>query len=209
MARMLVHWVDGVVRDRLDDVERESATALALMAAVGTHRFEAQMFGVLGLVALKRGDRGVARERAERGLAICRQHGMGHIGPWLHGVLARIETEPEARRRWIEEGVQLLGRGCVSHNQVQLPELGIDALLEIDDWGGVERLCDHLRSYTAVEPLPMTDFVRSRALALVAVGRGDRSTTVRDTLRALKAQGEGAELNSLLPAIDAAIARLA
>ena len=70
-----------------------------------------------------------------------------------------------------------------------------------------DSMCEHLRSYTAAEPLPKSDFVRARGFALVAVERGDRSAAVRDTLVALKAQGEGAELNTYLPAIDAAIAR--
>ena len=205
MARMLIIWVD-VVRNRLDDIEREAATALALTASVGAHRFEAQGLALLALVAMRRGDRVVARERAEHALAICRQYGMGQIGPWLHGVLALIETEPEARHRWLEQGIGMLGRGSVSHNQLQLPELAIDALLEIGDWSGVARLCEHLRSYTATEPLPMADFVRARGLALAQLGRGDRSAAVRDALLALRSQGEQAELNSLLPAIDAAIA---
>jgi class 3 adenylate cyclase/tetratricopeptide (TPR) repeat protein len=208
MARMLIIWVD-VIRNRLEAVERDAGTALALTASVGAHRFEAQGFALLALVALRRGDRAVARERAEHALSICREYGMGQIGPWLHGVLALIETEPEARRRRLEQGMGMLGRGSVSHNQLQLPELAIDALLEIGDWSGVERLCDHLGDYTAAEPLPMADFVRARGLALAQVGRGDRSPAARDALLALKSQGEQAELNSLLPAVDAAIATVA
>jgi class 3 adenylate cyclase/tetratricopeptide (TPR) repeat protein len=207
MARMLILWVDGVVRNRLDDVEREGATALALTAAVGAHRFEAQGLAGLALVALKRGDRAVARERAERALAICRAHGMGQIGPWVHGVLALIETDVAARRHWLDEGERLLAIGCVSHNHLQLPELAIDALLEMGDLEGVERVCDRLRGYTAAEPLPMADFVRGRALALVDFARGDRSSDIREALLSLKAQGERAELNTYLPAIDATIAR--
>ncbi len=209
MGRALVHWVDGVIRNRLDETERESQAVLDLIASVGAKRFEAQMLAVLALVALRRGDRDSARDRAERALAICRQHGMGQIGPWLHGVLALIETDPEARRRWLAEGERLLGLGCVSHNQVQLPELAIDALLEIGDFDGVEGFCDHIRSYTASEPLPLANFVLARGSALADFGRGDRSDALRATLAGLREQGERAELNSFLPAIDVALAGLA
>jgi class 3 adenylate cyclase/tetratricopeptide (TPR) repeat protein len=209
MGRTLVHWVDGLIRNRLDETERESAAVLELIAAVGAKRFEAQMLAVLAVVSLRRGDRAAARERAEHALAICRQHGMGQIGPWVHGVLAQIETEPGARRRWLAEGERLLGLGCVSHNQVQLPELAIDALLEIGDWAGVEKQCAHIRSYTAAEPLVLCDFIVARATALVGVGRGERSDALRAVLVDLRERGVRDELNSFLPAIDLALERLA
>jgi hypothetical protein len=209
MARGLVRWVDGLIRNRLDETERESVADLELIAAVGAKRFEAQMLALRAVVALRRGDRGTARERAEHALAICRQHGMGQIGPWVHGVLALVETDPAARRRWLEEGKRMLALGCVSHNQVQLPEIAIDALLEIGDWAGVEEMCEHIRSYTAAEPLALCDFIVARATALVAFGRGDRSESLQPTLLDLRQRAAADELNSSLPALDAAIAHLA
>ena len=209
MARGLVRWVDGLIRNRLDETERESVADLELIAAVGAKRFEAQMLALRAVVALRRGDRGTARERAEHALAICRQHGMGQIGPWVHGVLALVETDPAARRRWLEEGKRMLALGCVSHNQVQLPEIAIDALLEIGDWAGVEEMCEHIRSYTAAEPLALSDFIVARATALVAFGRGDRSESLQATLLDLRQRAAADELNSSLPALDAAIAHLA
>jgi class 3 adenylate cyclase/tetratricopeptide (TPR) repeat protein len=209
MARTLVHWIDGLIRNRLDETERESTANLELIASVAARRFEAQMLALLAIVALRRNDRKTARERAEQALAVCRQHGMGHIGPWLHGVFAQIETDPDARRRWLDEGERLLGLGCVSHNQIQLPELAIDALLEIGDWAGVEKQCEHIRNYTAAEPLALCDFVVARATALVAVGRGEHGEELRATLVDLRGRGLAAELNSFLPAIDSALERLA
>jgi hypothetical protein len=209
MARTLVHWIDALIRDRLDETECESKATLELIASVGARRFEAQMLAMTAIVALRRGDRATARERAEQALAVCRQHGMGHIGPWLHGVFAQIETDPDVRRRWLDEGERLLGLGCVSHNQVQLPELAIDALVEIGDWAGVEKQCEHLRSYTAAEPLALCDFVVARAMALVAVGRGEHGEVLRASLVDLRERGAAAELNSFLPAIDCALERLA
>ncbi|HEX4234135.1 MAG TPA: adenylate/guanylate cyclase domain-containing protein [Caldimonas sp.] len=209
MGRMLVHWVDGLVRNRLDEAERDSAACMELIASVGAKRFEAQLLAVMALIALRRGDRSTARARAKSALPICQQHGMGHIGPWLHGVFALIETDPAARRRWLDDGDRLLGLGCVSHNQVQLPELAIDALLEIGDWDGVERQCNHIRRYTAAEPLALCDFIVARGTALADFGRGERGDALRTTLVELQKRGVSAELNSLLPAIDSALERLA
>ncbi|HEV7576857.1 MAG TPA: adenylate/guanylate cyclase domain-containing protein [Caldimonas sp.] len=205
MARTLVLWVDGLIRNRHEAAERDSATVMALIHAVGAKRFEAQMLGLLAIFALRRGDRELAGERAEGALAVCREYGMGHIGPWVHGVRALVETDPAARRRWLEEGDKQLALGCVSHNHVQLPELAIDALLEIGDWDGVEKHLDRIRSYTAAEPLTLCDFVIARGAALADVGRGDRSQALRTKLLDLREQGTRAELDSFLPAIAAAL----
>jgi hypothetical protein len=103
----------------------------------------------------------------------------------------------------------MLALGCVSHNQIQLPEIAIDALLEIGDWAGVEDMCEHIRSYTAAEPLALSDFIVARATALVAFGRGERSESLRATLLDLRQRAADAELNSSLPALDIALAGLA
>ncbi len=208
MARMLVIWCQGLIRGELDEARRENATTLGLARTLGAKRFEAQLLGVDALLALRRGDRDQAPGIAAAAIAICREHGMGHIGPWLHGVCALVETDPEARRRWLEQGERLLGFGCVSHNHIQLRELAIDALLEIGDWDGVDANCERIRAYTADEPLPLCEFVMARGLALARFGRGERSEALHASLLALQAEGEGAELNTFLPALDAALDRL-
>jgi hypothetical protein len=157
------------------------------------------------VLALRRGDRGRARRIAAEAIAVCREHGMGHIGPWVHGVCALVEDDPGARRRWLEQGEQQLALGCVSHNHVQLRELAIDVLLEIGDSAGVERECARIRDYTARESLPMSEFVMARGLALVRFARGERGTDLLAGLRRLRASGAELELNTFLPALDAAL----
>ena len=155
MARQLVAWVDGLLRDRRDEAERAVERRRSRLArTLGAQRFEAQL---LGVARHARAARRRSRERARRAgrrtaLALCREHGMGHIGPWLHGVRALTETDPAARSRWLDEGERQLALGCVSHNHVQLRELAIDALLEMGDRDGVERNCVRIQSYTAPSP---------------------------------------------------------
>jgi len=157
------------------------------------------------MIALRRGDRQLALEQVDTGLAVCREHGMGHIGPWLYGVRALAETDREARLRFLHEGERVLALGSVSHNHIQLRELAIDALLEIGDWDGVEQNCERIRSYTAAEPLPMSEFLIARGLALARFGRGERGTELCAVLLALQKVATDAELNSALPAIEAAL----
>jgi tetratricopeptide (TPR) repeat protein len=206
MARQLIAWVEGLVRGRLDEAERQAAAALQLARALGAKRFEAQNHGIVAMIALRRGDRERARQLAADAIAICREHGMGHIGPWVHGVCALVETDREARVRWLEEGERQLALGSVSHNHVQLRELAIDALLEIGDVEGVERNCALIRAYTAHESLPMSAFVMARGLALARFALGERGEALRADLRELRSSGALIEMDSFLPSLDAAIA---
>jgi len=205
MARGLVAWVDGVIRCRFDSAEQQTTTALLLTRALGAKRFEAQLLSVNSLMALRRGDRARALELAEESLAICRVHGMGHIGPWTFGVRALAETDLAARLRFLEEGERQLTLGCVSHNHVQLRELAIDALLEIGDWSGVEVACERIRAYTAAEPLRLSEFCVARGISLARFGRGERGEALRAQLAALHEEGLRAELNNHLPALGVAL----
>jgi hypothetical protein len=209
MARQLVAWVEGLVRGRRDEAHRQSTAALTLARTLGARRFEAQILGVCAMLELRDGDRERARRLVDEGLALCRVHGMGQIGPWLHGVCALTEADAEARLRWLDEGERQLALGGVSHNHVQLREIAIDALLEVGDLDGVERNCVRIERYTAQEPLPMSEWVVRRGRALARVARGERSDALAAALKAMRDEGANAEMFALLPALDAAISRVA
>jgi hypothetical protein len=158
---------------------------------------------------LRGGQRERARQLVDEGLAVCRIHGMGHIGPWLHGIRALAEeADADARSRWLEEGERQLALGCVSHNHVQLREIAIDALLEIGDVEGVERNCVRIERYMAQEPLAMSEWIVRRARALARVARGERGDAIGATLQVLRDEGTRAEIFALVPALEAAIAQV-
>ena len=146
----------------------------ALVRALGAKRFESQLLGVSAVIALRRRRSAAgARARRTQALAICREHGMGHIGPWrLRRPRAGRRPTRQRAVRLLEEGDRQLALGCVSHNHLQLRELAIDALLEIGDWDGVDRNCERIRAYTAREPLALCDFIVARGAALARLGRG-------------------------------------
>ena len=209
MARSLVASVDGLFRGRRDEAERQLAAALALARTLGARRFEAQALGIRAMLELRDGQRERARLLVDEGLAVCRVHGMGHIGPWLHGVRALAEDDADARSRWLDEGERQLALGCVSHNHVQLREAAIDALLEIGDLEGVERNCVRIERYTAQEPLALSEWIVGRGRALARVARGERGDALAATLRALRDEGTRAEMFTLVPALEVAIAQVA
>ena len=206
MARTLVGWAAGVIGGRLEEAERENAEALRLARALGAKRFEAQIQGVTAVLAHQCGDHERARGLAQAAIAVCREHGMGHIGPWTHGVCALVEIDRDARIAWLEEGERQLALGCVSHNHIQLRELAIDVLLELGDVDGVEQQCAAIAAYTANESLPISEFSMARGRALTRFGRGERSQGLPDDLRALRSTDSQSEMNTLLATLDVAIA---
>ncbi|HSC64073.1 MAG TPA: hypothetical protein VLD35_10590, partial [Caldimonas sp.] len=208
MAHSLVASVEGLYRARREEAERQSAAALTLARTLGAKRFEAQLLGVLAMLELRDGERERGRRLVDEGLALCRIHGMGHIGPWLHGVRALAEDDPEARSRWLEEGERQLALGCVSHNHIDLRAFAIDTLLAIGDLDGVERNCVRIESYTAQEPLAMCDWIVARGRALARVAQGERGEALATALREIRDKGARAEVFALLPALDAAIAQV-
>ena len=148
----------------------------------------------------------MARTLAEGALAICREHGMGHIGPQTFGICALIETDVDARQRLLAEGEAQLAQGCVSHNHISLRQFAIDVSLEIGDWQAAEHYCANIHAYTADEPLPLSDFIIARGLALARFGRGERGADLYAALVGLRKAAADAELNSALPGIENALA---
>ena len=206
LARVMVVWVDGFIRGHIDAAQVQFEAALPLARSLGAKRFEAQLFGFSAVAALRSGERDAARSHAETALGICREHGMGHIGPWILGIAALAETDPAARAAAFANAEAELLRGCVSHNHIFLRELEIEAAIESRDWHDVDMHCARLESYTAGQPLPFSDFLIARGLALASWGRGSRDAALRATLERLRDTALACELNVASRALVAALA---
>ena len=206
LARVMVVWVEGLIRGNADAAATQLERALPLSRALGAKRFEAQLLGYSAMASLRRGDRGAARVDAETALGICREHGMGHIGPWILGILARLEADPPARMLALAEAEAELQRGCVSHNHIFVRELGIDTALVARDWASTHAQCASLEAYTAGQPLPFSDFLIARGRALANWGRGQREPALCDELARLRDVGAACELNVASQALVEALA---
>ena len=134
-------WVDGLIRDRRDEAEQQNGRRRSRSS-----RASAPSASRRSCSACAHAARCARGERGQRTRARARKRSPSAAATaWATSVRGRtafcalIETDPDARRRWLDEGERQLALGCVSHNHVQLRELAIDALLEIGDWDGVER----------------------------------------------------------------------
>ena len=207
IARMLVGWIEALVRDRVEEAQAQTDEALALAERLGARRFEGQLRGVRAMLAHRRGDLRTARDSAQRALAICRAHGMGHIGPWLLGVNALLAEDPDERRRLLDEGEAELTRGSVSHNHISLRDLEIEVALAAGDWPAVDAACTRLQDYMQAEPIPLAELRIARARALARHGSGERGAALHDELRRIRAAALAANVRADVPALERALAQ--
>lgn len=208
LSRTLVGYVDGYIRGNLEAGLRQLETALHVARTLGAKRFEAQAQQMLALIASRQGERARAFALSQEALQICREHGMGFTGPWLHGVIAGVAPDDAAREAALADGEKLLAAGCVSHNHFHFYELAIDVSLAAGKWDAAARYCGKLEAYAATEPLPWSEFVVARGRALARFGRGERGAPLAGELARLRAAGAEAEIDHALPALEAAIAQL-
>ncbi len=204
LARLMMGWVDGMMRGHAEPARVQLDAALTLASALGAKRFESQIWGCRAVLDLRAGDRAAAGEAVRRALDLSQSQGMGHIGPWLRGIEARLATDAAARAHALAQGEAGLV-GCVSHNHIFLRDMAIETALDSLDWDGVDSWADRLERYTAAEPLPTSTLLIARARALARCGRGERSAGLHAELVELAARARAAEMNVACEALDAAL----
>ncbi|MET0531703.1 MAG: tetratricopeptide repeat protein, partial [Microvirga sp.] len=77
-----------------DEAEKHMATALNQARSLGARRYEASILVVLAECALHRGRPAEALQLASEAVAICRDVGMGFVGPYSLAVLGRVTPDP-------------------------------------------------------------------------------------------------------------------
>jgi len=196
-------------RGRLDDAEEAARVALALARQIGARRFQAESLSMLAANLLTRGCREESAALIAEALELGRATGMNYCGPSLLGVHARATDNPAECRAALREGEELLSSGCVSHSHFEFYYHAIEVSLRDGQWHEAYRYADALAAYTQEEPLPWTELLIGRGRVLADIGIGRISGETIQTLRQLQSMSLSMDLCLPLPAIDAALARLA
>jgi class 3 adenylate cyclase/tetratricopeptide (TPR) repeat protein len=156
---------------RLDQAEQQLRMALEISERIGATNFRANTGSMVARIAYRRGDV-VARQRAASdAIQWLEQANPLFCGVAVFSVAACCVTDSKETRRLLDDAERLLDSGCVSHNQFDFGEYGIDAALDLGDYDRVERYAKRLEQYTQGEPLPLSDLLIARARVLVAWGR--------------------------------------
>ena len=124
------------------------------------------------------------------GLDIARRSGLAYFGGVTLATLARIEPDPQSRRKLIDETEELLSTVAVSHNhwfgRRELIELG----WELRDPDMIDVQASALESFCQREASPLTHAIVCRGRALARALRGERSSNLAEEIARLKSIAE-------------------
>ena len=154
--------------------------------------------------------RNEAEELAQKAIDILRESesSMRFWGPYALGTLAVATDDPDRRRLALEEGQELLHGDCLSQNYFWFYRDAMEVSLQTNGWGDVERYAKALEDYTSAEPLPWSNFYIGRGRALAAFGRGKLDEATMQELKRLRDEAERIGLETALPALDEALAKV-
>jgi tetratricopeptide (TPR) repeat protein len=159
----------------ISDADAALDETLEIVQRINAKRFEALVGLGRGLITWRRGDAERASKLLEEALSISRDTGLGLLGPWILGHLARTSADPSKSRRYLEEGDRLIAKGCVAHNYWAFYRDAVDVSLRDRAWGEAERYAAALEALVRPEPWPRCEFIVRRARALAAHGLGSRN----------------------------------
>ncbi len=189
-------------RARNAEALASSDLALALARELGARRFEAETLGLRGLAQFALRERTQARATLESAAGMARAVCPTYCGPFAYAALALVVDDESLIRALLQEGEDLLERGCVSHNYLEFYHLGIEVALGIGDTPRAFRYASQLESYTSVEPVAWANVViaRGRALAAAASAAPDADARLCEALAATRDMRWEAMLPALLRA---------
>ena len=192
----------------IDTAAKQLVDAQTIVGRLGARRFEAQNLCFEAKVARVRGRRAEAVKLGEQALAICRETGVGFLGPRVVAEIALSTDDPAKQRKALQNGESMLKEGSVSHNHFNFYRDAMSVCLEKEDWDEVERYAAALEAFTSAEPLAWCDFYIARGRALTAFGRGNHDGATIRELERLRDEAERVGLNVALPEMESALAEM-
>jgi class 3 adenylate cyclase/tetratricopeptide (TPR) repeat protein len=193
----------------IDAAAKQLVDAQAIVDRLGARRFEAQNLCFEAKVARVRGLRAEAVKLGKQAMAICKETGIGFLGPRVVAEIALSTDDPAKQRKALQDGESLLKEPSVSHNHFNFYSAAMSVCLDMEDWDEVERYAAALENFTSAEPLSWCDFFIARGRALAAFGRGNRDGALIQELEHLRDEAEHAGLKLALPELDAALGQAA
>lgn len=165
-----------IARDGRDPapIEARLPRLFTLAERIGSRRFLSEALMFEASAHRLRGDEARARARLLASLAICRESGMGYLGPQVLAALALGEADARERTRLLAEGEALLHAGSIGHNHLCFYRDAIQVSLDDRRWDNAESYAVKLRAFGADAdgPIPWADLHADRGEVMAARGRG-------------------------------------
>ena len=194
----------GLERGEVDLALSHAQVAANVSRAAAAPRFEQESLMLVAASRMLLGEIEAARTILREALDMGRDY-IAYCGPGILGLLAEVAQDDAERARCLEQGEQILDRGCPAHNHLWFYTSAIGVTLEARDFAAALRYAQRLENVFADEPMPMAHFVAERARALCAVARGDRSAALRERIDQLIEVGRGRGLRRMLAALEHAV----
>ncbi|WP_170454114.1 adenylate/guanylate cyclase domain-containing protein [Ruegeria arenilitoris] len=158
-------------QDDMDGALQAFIQSADIAQRVGAKRLEAQALEHLARAQVYAGQRHEAEQVGRRAVEIALEHGRNFVGPKALSALALALDDPDAQDDLLDQGVRILGEGCVGHSHLHFYADACAVMLARQNWDRAIRFADALSEFTASEPLPMADLSIRHTRLLAATGQ--------------------------------------
>jgi class 3 adenylate cyclase/predicted ATPase len=207
MGRLVLAYVLSELsahRDSLDVLK----PCQALIDKLGLEVFKPEIPQQRAEALFQLGDRKEALRELVQAADLARQTRPGYTLATILGRLAFVTEDATQREVALQEGLERLDSGSLSHNHFDFHRYAMEAMLKIGAWERVEPFAAKLQAYPVGEVVPWSRYFAARGRALAAFGAGNRNEATVAQIRALYAEAADCGLMAAVPRLEAAIKQL-
>jgi class 3 adenylate cyclase/tetratricopeptide (TPR) repeat protein len=182
----------------------EEATTLAREASA--RRYLATNHMVMARCRRAQGRLAESRALIDEASEVAKETSAGFLGPAIYAALAGSSKDPAERKRWLEQGLEMLDAYCMAPSRLLFYQDAIEVAIEDGEWDAALSYADSLEKFFEAEPIGFAELTVARGRALVAFHRRGPSPDVVAELMSVRARLVRASLSGFVQGIDAALA---
>lgn len=188
-----------------DSAEKHLIRGLELVDQLGAKRFMPNCNNIMAKIRLARdGFRADTVDMMRNTLTISRRTGIEFLGPWVLSTLALVLDDRELSLEALNEGEDILRRGCVGHNYFEFYRNAMEVAWRYRDWSLIDNYAQALEDFIKQEPIPWAEHCIRWGRALSSHGKEPGKETA-ERLRLIREEAEGLNLLSGIGPIDQAL----
>jgi tetratricopeptide (TPR) repeat protein len=207
MGRLVLAYVLselGAHRDSLDVLD----PCQALIEKLGLEVFKPEIPQHRAEVLFQLGHSEEALRELVQAADLARQTRPGYTLAAVLGRLAFVTEDATQREAAVQEGLERLDSGSLSHNHFDFHRYAMETMLKIGAWERVEPFAAKLEAYPVGEIVPWSRYFAARGRALAAFGAGNRDEATVAQIRALHSEAAECGLMAAVPRLEEAIQQI-
>ena len=205
VSRLTAGWI-LLDMQSLSQASEQIERGLTLARDIGAKRFDPFLSESLARYHYYNGDKKLARDIINKAWNDIQDQGIeGFIGPWIISCCALLAEDNEEADALLKTGSELLKENCIGHNYYRFYVNAIESALLRQNFSAANNFINDFASYTQIEPAPWSDYYLQRAKLIARAMQGDCSAELNGELKAIKTEGEQANLMHSIKLVTAAI----